>query len=58
MEEEFFHTFLGFLVNTAVVRHPITQGNVPHTGCIVFNDERLHGFPTFSLDLSFQYTTL
>jgi hypothetical protein len=48
MEEEFFfHQFPGFLANAAVVCHPITQVNITHTGCIVFNDQRLHSFPTF-----------
>jgi hypothetical protein len=47
--EDFFHSFPGFLANAVAVRHPITQVNITHTGCILFND---HRFPAF-LEVTF-----
>jgi hypothetical protein len=46
MEEKFFHPFPGSLAYTVAVRHSVTQANIIHMGFIVFDDQRLHSFPT------------
>jgi hypothetical protein len=50
MEEEFFHSFPGFLSNAIAVCHPVTQVSVTHVGCVVFDDEWLYSFPTLPED--------
>jgi hypothetical protein len=45
--EEFFRPFPGVLPSAVAVRNPITQVNVTSMGCAVFDDQRLHSFPTF-----------
>lgn len=47
MKEKFSHPFPGFLSYAIAVCHPVTRVNIAHAGCIVFDDLRLHSFPTF-----------
>jgi hypothetical protein len=42
-----FRPFPGVLADAVAVRHPTTQVNVTHMGCIVFDDQTLHSFLTF-----------
>jgi hypothetical protein len=39
MVEEFFHPVACFVAIAVAVCHPITQVNIAHIGCIVFNDQ-------------------
>lgn len=47
MEEEFSRPLPSFLANAATVGHPVTQVNVTHMGCTVFDDLGFHSFPIF-----------
>jgi predicted TIM-barrel fold metal-dependent hydrolase len=38
MEEEFFCPFRGFIATAVAVHHPMTQVNITHMGCTVFDD--------------------
>jgi hypothetical protein len=46
MVEDFFCPLPGSLAYAVAVHHPVTK-SIEDIGHVVFNDQRLHSFPTF-----------